>query len=111
MKAYIHPASPNCVAVLALAGELGLRLDTQRVDLFAGANATPEFLSINPNGMVPVLVDDTFVLWETTAILQYLSSLDDEVGWFAGDARARADISRWQAGQSTEIVRDNRFVV
>ena len=90
MKAYIHPASPNCVAVLTLAQELSVPLETETVDLFAHANTAPEFLSINPNGLVPVLIDGDFVLWETTAILQYLAVSNLECntlrfnGWFHG---------------------------
>jgi glutathione S-transferase len=97
MKAYIHPASPNCVAVLALARELGAPLATVTVDLFARANNAPEFLSINPNGLVPVLIDGDFALWETTAILQYLATAEGAREWFPDDARGRADVTRWQA--------------
>lgn len=96
MKAYIHPASPNCVAVLALVGELDLEMETETVDLFAHANLEPEFLTINPNGLVPVLDDDGFVLWETTAILQYLAVQYGPALLPAQDERARADVTRWQ---------------
>lgn len=38
MKAYIHPASPNCIAVLAAAHEAGIELATEFVDLAARAS-------------------------------------------------------------------------
>ena len=97
LKAYIHPASPNCVAVLALAGELGIEMRRETVDLFANANLEPQFLAINPNGLVPVLDDDGFRLWETTAILQYLAATRGNSIWLPRDERARADVTRWQA--------------
>jgi glutathione S-transferase len=96
MKAYIHPASPNCIAVLAAANEIGLELETESVDLFGGDNAHPRFLAINPNGLVPVLVHGDFVLWETAAILQYLAVCFRPGTLVPQDETARADVSRWQ---------------
>jgi glutathione S-transferase len=96
MMAYIHPASPNCVAVRAAAGELGIKLETEIVDLFGQANLEPSFLALNPNGLVPVLEDEGFVLWETTAILQYLAARRDPAILLPREERARADVTRWQ---------------
>jgi glutathione S-transferase len=97
MRLFIHPASPNCVAVLAVARRLGSGLDIQHVDLFNGEQRKPEFLALNPNGLVPVLRDDTFVLWETLAILEYLGSIDPTRRLLPGEARQRADVLRWMA--------------
>jgi glutathione S-transferase len=97
MKAFIHPASPNCVAVLAAARELEIELQTEVVDLFGQANLDPEFLQINPNGLVPVLLDNDFVLWETTAILQYLAARAHPDSLLPLDERMRSDVTRWQA--------------
>jgi glutathione S-transferase len=95
MKAYIHPASPNCVAVLAAANEIGLALETETIDLFAGANLEPRFLTLNPNGFVPVLQDGDFILWETSAILQYLAARGAS-SLLPKDEATRADVMRWQ---------------
>jgi glutathione S-transferase len=97
MKAYIHPASPNCIAVLAAAHEAGIELATEFVDLFAGKNLEHDFIALNPNGLVPVLVDGDYVLWETTAILQYLAALDGGQTLLPKEERARADVTRWQS--------------
>ena len=64
MKLYYHPNSPNCVDVLATANHLGIALDLQLVDLLKGAQKDAAYLSLNPNGRVPTLVDGDFVLWE-----------------------------------------------
>jgi len=96
MRLFIHPASPNCVAVLAVAGRLGCELDVRHVDLFNGEQRNPQFLTLNPNGLVPVLVDDDFVLWETVAILEYLASTATNPLW-PSHRRQRADVSRWLA--------------
>ena len=96
MKLYIHPASPNCVAVLAVGTEIGLRLETETVDLFSDANSEPRFLAVNPNGLVPVLVDADFVLWETGAILQYLAARYGGGILLPRDEAMRANVLRWQ---------------
>ncbi len=97
MQLLIHPASPNCVAVLAATRILGLDMDLRHVDLFKQEQRTPEFLHVNPNGLVPVLRDDDFVLWETVAILQYLATFDTAQALMPRTERRRADVTRWMA--------------
>jgi glutathione S-transferase len=97
MRLFSHPASPNCVAVVAAARRLGSDLDVQHVDLFNGEQRKPEFLALNPNGLVPVLRSDDFVLWETLAILEYLGSMDTTHLLLPEDPRQRANVSRWMA--------------
>lgn len=97
MRLFSHPASPNCVAVVAAARRLGSDLDVQHVDLFNGEQRKPEFLALNPNGLVPVLRADDFVLWETLAILEYLGSMDATHLLLPEDPRQRANVSRWMA--------------
>ena len=96
MKLYSHPASPNCVAVLMTAAQLDLALEIEFVDLLGGAQRSPAFRAINPNGLVPSLVDDSFVLWETQAIIQYLAATVPDTPLWPNNARSRADIARWQ---------------
>ncbi|CAN7381026.1 glutathione S-transferase family protein [Trinickia sp. LjRoot230] len=97
MDLFIHPASPNCIAVLAAARIVQQPLNVEHVDLFAGEQYRPSFLAVNPNGLVPVLRDGDFVLWETIAILQYIAALDPEARLLPSAPKQRADISRWLA--------------
>ncbi|MBV8185543.1 MAG: glutathione S-transferase N-terminal domain-containing protein, partial [Hyphomicrobiales bacterium] len=48
----------------------------ERVDagLSFGIVDTPEFRTKNPNGLVPLMEDDDFVLWESNAIVRYLAA-------------------------------------
>jgi glutathione S-transferase len=98
MKLYGFPASPNTWKVRALAAHLGIPLDIEFVDLTKGASRTPAFLAINPTGRTPALVDGDFKLWESDAILQYIAAQKPNSLW-PDDARARADIMRWQSWQ------------
>lgn len=102
MKLYYHPNSPNCVDVLATANHLGIQLDLQLVDLLKGAQKDPTFLSLNPNGRVPTLVDGDFVLWESNAIMQYMVGKKPNNALWPADERVRADISRWQFWQASQ---------
>jgi len=100
MKLYEFPFSSNCRKVRAVAEELGISLEYVRVDLPSGGSRTPAFLSRNPNGRVPVLVDGDFVLWESTAIIRYLAS-DSHL--LPTDRRAGAEVDRWISWQLAHL--------
>ena len=53
--------------------ELGLPFQLQLVDRTQGAHKSPDYLKLNPNGLIPVLVDGDLVLYETAAILMHLA--------------------------------------
>ena len=96
LRIHYHPASYNARRALAVAFHVGAPVEIVICDLMAGAQGTPAFRALNPNGLVPVLEDGDFVLWESMAIAQYLADKYPSSAWPA-DARARADITRWQA--------------
>ena len=96
MKLHVFPPSPRAAKVLALVHHLGLDCEVAIVDLFSGGNQTPAFKALNPNGRMPVLEDDGFVLWESNAIQQYLGAKKPESGVWPADPRRQADVSRWQ---------------
>jgi len=66
-------ATPNSVKVLIALEELGLPYDLKPVNVRKGEQKTEAFFALNPNGKVPVLVDDGFILTESAAILVYLA--------------------------------------
>jgi glutathione S-transferase len=98
MKLYGFPHSPNTWKVRAGAAQLGIPLEFEFVDLPKGASHTPAYLALNPTGRAPVLVDGDLKLWESNAIMQYIASQKPNALW-PNDARARADIARWQCWQ------------
>jgi glutathione S-transferase len=104
MKLYDFAFSPNCRKVRAVGYELGITFDHVFVDLIHGEQRSNSFLTTNPNGRVPVLEDDGFVLWESNAILVYLATK------YAGptpllptSARDRAEVDRWLAWQLAHL--------
>jgi glutathione S-transferase len=96
MKLYVFPPSPRAMKVIALAEHLQIEHETQLVDLIKGDQMKPEFTALNPNQRMPVLEDDGFVLWESNAILQYLT-LKKPAGasLWPSDPRRQADVGRW----------------
>jgi glutathione S-transferase len=98
MKLYGFSPSPNTWKVRALAAYLETPLEFEFVDLTKGASHTPAYLAINPTGRTPTLIDGDFKLWESNAIMQYIASKTPDSVW-PNDARARADIARWQFWQ------------
>ena len=96
MKLYTNPFSPNARRPALVAKHLCLEVEDVILELGKGDLRKPEFLAINPNGRVPVLVDGDFVLTESRAIMQYLASKKPEAGLLPADERARADVTRWQ---------------
>jgi glutathione S-transferase len=96
MKLYVFPPSPNARKVLFVAQHLGVPFEMQMVDLSKGDQRKPEYLKLNPNGLMPTLVDGDFVLWESDAIMQYLCSKKPGQTLLPSDPRAQADVVRWQ---------------
>ncbi|XP_042146744.1 glutathione S-transferase D7-like [Ixodes scapularis] len=69
---YQMKASPPCRAVIIVAKLTGLVLELKVVNVLTKDQMKPEFLKMNQAHTIPTLVDDTFVLWESRAIMRYL---------------------------------------
>jgi len=95
MTLYEMQISPHARKVRLLASELGLKLETVQVDPRTGETRSKEFLARNPNGRVPTLDDDGFILYESPAILKYLAAKKPERGLAGKDAKTQALIDQW----------------
>jgi len=69
-----HSPQSRSLRVVWLCEELGLAYRVEPVAMFSDAMKRPDYLKIHPLGKVPAIEDDGFVLWETSAILQYLDA-------------------------------------
>jgi glutathione S-transferase len=87
--------SPHARKVRLLAAELGIELVCIPCDPRIGETRTPDYLAKNPNGKVPTLVEDDFVLWESPAILKYLAAKHPERGLGGANAKQAAQIDQW----------------
>ncbi|WP_252350210.1 glutathione S-transferase family protein [Gluconobacter cerinus] len=84
-------ATPNSVKVTIALEELDLPYTLHGVNVRKGEQKTPEFLALNPNGKVPVLVEteQAFSLTESAAILVFLAEKTGRLLPTQGEARAR----------------------
>lgn len=73
MQLYGYFRSGNTRKVRLCLAELDVDYQMVAVDLANGGQRSPEYLRVNPNGVVPTLVDGDLVLWESSAILLYLA--------------------------------------
>jgi glutathione S-transferase len=83
------------------ADEIGLAYERVDAGGAFGGNRTPEYLAMNPNGLVPVIEDDGFVLYESNAIVRYLAASHSPGGLWPSAFRKSADVDRWMEWQST----------
>ncbi len=79
---------------LALA-EKGLEYQAHHLNLRAGDQKKPDYLALNPNGVVPTLVDDGTVFIESTVINEYIDDAFPEPPLMPGDPTGRARVRQW----------------
>ena len=95
MKLHSLTFSPNGRKAESLIGYLGIDAEIHQVDMRAGETRSEAFLAMNPNGKIPVLDDDGFVIWESNAILTYLATKHPEKGLLPTGLRERSMVDRW----------------
>ncbi len=96
IKVWGRRTSSNVQAVMWAIGELGLAHERYDFGHRYGGVDTPEFLAMNPNGMVPVVRDgDGEFLWESAAILRYLANRYGRAPFWPDDLATRTHIDKW----------------
>jgi glutathione S-transferase len=93
--------SSNVQKVLWCCAELDLPYE--RFDMAGTFGFTPEYLSMNPNRVVPTIEDDGFVLWESNAIVRYMAAKHGAGTLYPNDLKERAEADRWMDWQHTTL--------
>jgi glutathione S-transferase len=73
--------------------EKGLSWENRFVDLIKLEHMTPQYLELNPNGLVPTLVHDGVPIYESTLINEYLDEVFQDVRLMPADPVERAPAS------------------
>ncbi len=95
--------SVNNQKVVICANELGIPYERFDAGGSFGGLDTPEALARNPNKLIPVIRDGDFVLWESNAIVRYLSRVYGAGSLWPDDSRVAADADRWMDWQATTL--------
>jgi glutathione S-transferase len=92
---YTSP-TPNGYKASIMLEEIGMDYAVHAIDLASGHQKSPEFLALNPNGRIPVIVDrgnDDFAVFESGAILIYLAEKSGQL--LPREEKARSRVIQW----------------
>jgi glutathione S-transferase len=99
IRVWGRPTSVNVQKVMWAIGELGLPHERIDVGGSFGKNREPAYLAMNPNGLVPTLEEDGFILWESNSIVRYLAAKFGAGGLEPADLHERARAGSWMDWQ------------
>jgi len=95
LKIWGRVNSVNVKKALWALEELGVKYERIDAGMEFGVNNTPEYLRMNPTGLVPTIDDGGFKLWESHSIVRYLVAKHGAGTLWPTDLKVRADADRW----------------
>ncbi len=98
-------ARTRAFRALWVAKELGLDYEHIKIEIGDAGARQPEFLAINPNGRLPAIDDDGFVLVESLAITLYLAKKHSSGKLYPGTLEGEAKAWQWSLWAVTEVDR------
>jgi len=104
LKIYGVKTSSNVQKVLWCCSELGLPFERdENTGGPSRSERTAAYMALNPNGLIPTIDDDGFILWESNVIVRYLSAKHGLGTLCPADLKQRAESDRWMDWQQTVI--------
>ena len=103
LKIWGRATSSNVQKVLWCCGELGIPFERVDVGGPFGGNQDPEYLALNPNGLVPTVQDGELVLWESNTICRYLATTHRAERLYPVAPAGRALVERWMDWQLSTL--------
>ncbi|MEX2519568.1 MAG: glutathione S-transferase family protein, partial [Paracoccaceae bacterium] len=100
---YGRATSSNVQIVMWAIAELGLKHERLDYGHSYGGNDTPEYLAMNPNGLVPTFRDGDLVMWESSAILRYLGAQYGDEAFWPRDPAVRGPLDMWAEWSKTTL--------
>jgi len=95
LEVWGRPYSSNVIPVIWAAAETGVLWQLKLAGGSFGRLDTPEFGEMNPNRMIPCIRDNGFSLWESNAIIRYLTERYGQGSLCPGDPQIRAVADQW----------------
>ena len=105
LKVWGRTNSVNVQKVMWCIAELGIEHERFYAGLQYGNNDEAWFLEQNPNGLIPLIQDGDYTLWESNAIVRYLCAKHDTGGLYPESAEQRGDADRWMDWQASMLGR------
>jgi glutathione S-transferase len=116
-KLWGRPTSARTQKVMLALAELGIEHDyilssatmgpdgsvAKGGEAFGNVN-TPEYRAMNPNGTVPTVDDNGYILWESNAIVQYLGMKYDPELFYGNDTEIYASAARWLMWENNQLI-------
>jgi len=104
LKIWGRVNSINVQKVMWTVGEL--KLSHERIDAGGafGKVKDPDYVRMNPNSLVPTIDDNGFILWESNAIVRYLTGQHAYGVLFPADLQVRASADRWMDWSTTTVL-------
>jgi len=105
--------STNVKKVLWVLEALELPYTQIQAGLHHGVNNTPEYLAMNPSGLVPMIKDDATdsVLWESNAILRYLAAQYGQGKFWIDNPAQRAQAEKWMDWANISLATRHRAIL
>jgi len=103
IKVWGRLTSSNVQKVMWCIDELGVPHERADIGGPFGRNKEPAYLAINPNGLVPTIEEDGFILWESHSCVRYIAAKYGAGKLWPTDLRVRADAERWMDWQLTTL--------
>jgi len=107
---YMNPVSNTSRPVRLLIAENKLPVNEVIIDFNTGEHLKEPYIKLNPNGLVPTLVDDDFVLTESSAMLKYLADKFN-LALYPKDLKQRARVNEMMDWFNTGFYRDYGYGV
>jgi glutathione S-transferase len=102
IKVWGRLTASNVQKVMWCVDELGVAHEHIHIP-FGRAKQDPAYLAINPNGRVPTIEEDGFILWESNSCVRYIAARFGAGTLWPTDPRVRADAERWMEWQLTTL--------
>lgn len=103
LKILGRASSINVRKVLWLCDELAIPFEREEWGEGFQSPKEEAFRALNPNALIPVILDDDFVLWESNTIIRYLANAYGGEALYPVSPRQRARVDQWIDWQATEL--------
>ena len=111
LKIHHHPFSTYSRRVRIALLEKKIPHELVEIDMVARKHKAPEYLALNPHGRVPTLEEDGFVLYESSAILEYLEMTRPDPPLVPADPRGRALVAMHMKLCDIQLARQTGVII